>query len=93
MFVRAKIQLVENIEDLDLWAINLIETNSLSQILENSWWWCTWPDHFIELFFDISSDAENAETYRKEISELISIEEEGIKSKSIFITKDAKSNT
>lgn len=90
MFVRAKIQLSENVTDLDLWAVNLIEANSLSQILKNGWWWCTWPNSVVELFFDISADTENAQIYKNEIKELIEVDEKDIQSKSISVTKDAK---
>ena len=72
MFVRAKLKLSEKVADMDIWAINIIENNSISPILENGWWWCEWPNNVVELFFDISLDSDNSERYLNEVKHLIS---------------------
>ena len=92
MFVRAKIQLSESVTDLDLWAVDIIEGSTLSEILENGWWWCTWPNHIVELFFDISSDIGNKDKYLSEVKKIIG-KGTNIVSETVSLKKDATNDT
>ena len=57
--------------DKDVWAVELIEGNEVSEELEFGWWWATWPDK-VELYFMIEADNKGLDVYTKEVEELLS---------------------
>ena len=47
--------ITDEVEDRDVWAVNLIERSALPEQLKVGWFWATWPDR-VELIFPVASD-------------------------------------
>jgi len=60
----------DQVEDRDLWAVNLIEGSALSEQLMIDWFWATWPDR-VELIFPVVADEVSIHRHVAEVEAVV----------------------
>ena len=68
--LKAKVSLSQDVKDKDLWAVNLIEGNEVSEELKNGWWWATWRE-FVVLYFQLRESPSRVDELVREVESLL----------------------